>query len=70
MLNIAQQERRMLAVTYDRVRHANEVLSFTEIETPSSSAGEVRVKLASSGVPLAFPLLAGPGAISTSEQEA
>ena len=40
----------MLAVTYHRVGPANEVLSFTEIETPSAAAGEVRVKLASSGV--------------------
>ena len=40
----------MLAVTYQRVGPANEVLSFTEIETPSAAAGEVRVKLASSGV--------------------
>ena len=40
----------MLAVTYHRVGPANEVLSFTEIETPSAAPGEVRVKLASSGV--------------------
>ena len=40
----------MLAVTYNRVGPANEVLSFSEIETPSAAAGEVRVKLASSGV--------------------
>jgi NADPH2:quinone reductase len=40
----------MLAVNYQRVGPANEVLSFTEIETPSAAAGEVRVKLASSGV--------------------
>ena len=40
----------MLAVTYERVGPADEVLSFTEIATPSAAAGEVRVKLASSGV--------------------
>ena len=40
----------MLAVTYQRVGPANEVLSFGEIATPSAAAGEVRVKLASSGV--------------------
>lgn len=40
----------MLAVSYNRVGPANEVLSFTEIETPSAAAGEVRVELASSGV--------------------
>ena len=40
----------MLAVTYQRVGPASEVLSFGEIATPSAAAGEVRVKLASSGV--------------------
>ena len=40
----------MLAITYQRVGPADEVLSFAEIETPSAAAGEVRVKLASSGV--------------------
>ncbi len=40
----------MLAVNYRRVGPANEVLSYTEIETPSAESGEVRVKLASSGV--------------------
>jgi NADPH:quinone reductase len=40
----------MLAVSYNRVGPANEVLSFGEVETPSAGAGEVRVKLASSGV--------------------
>ena len=40
----------MLAVTYNRVGPADEVLSFGEIEAPSAGAGEVRVKLASSGV--------------------
>ena len=40
----------MLAVSYNRVGPADEVLSFGEIETPSAGAGEVRVKLASSGV--------------------
>ena len=40
----------MLAVTYHRVGPANEVLSLSEIETPSAEAGEVRVKLATSGV--------------------
>ncbi len=40
----------MLAVTYNRVGPANEVLSFTEIQTPLPAAGEVRVKLTSSGV--------------------
>lgn len=40
----------MLAVSYNRVGPADEVLSFGEIETPSAAAGEVRVKLASSGV--------------------
>ena len=40
----------MLAVTYNRVGPADEVLSFNEIKTPSAAAGEVRVKLASSGV--------------------
>lgn len=40
----------MLAVSYNRVGPADEVLSFCEIETPSAGAGEVRVKLASSGV--------------------
>ena len=40
----------MLAVTYNRVGPADEVLTLTEIETPSAAAGEVRVKLASSGV--------------------
>ena len=40
----------MLAVSYNRVGPADEVLSFGEVETPSAGAGEVRVKLASSGV--------------------
>ncbi|MBC8118870.1 MAG: NADPH:quinone reductase [Burkholderiaceae bacterium] len=40
----------MLAVTYQRVGPASEVLSVAEIATPSAAAGEVRVKLASSGV--------------------
>ena len=40
----------MLAVSYNRVGPAHEVLSFGEVETPSPGAGEVRVKLASSGV--------------------
>ena len=40
----------MLAVTYRRVGPADEVLSVTEVEIPSPQAGEVRVKLASSGV--------------------
>ena len=40
----------MLAVTYQRVGPASEVLSFGEIATPSAAAGEVRVKLATSGV--------------------
>src|SRR5687767_9727420 len=40
----------MLAVSYNRVGPADEVLSFGEVESPSAGAGEVRVKLASSGV--------------------
>jgi len=40
----------MLAASYTRVGPADEVLSFGEIETPSAGAGEVRVRLASSGV--------------------
>ena len=40
----------MLAVSYNRVGPADEVLSFGDVETPSAGAGEVRVKLASSGV--------------------
>lgn len=40
----------MLAVSYTRVGPANEVLSFGEVETPSAGAGEVRIRLASSGV--------------------
>ncbi|MGZ9057623.1 MAG: NADPH:quinone reductase [Burkholderiaceae bacterium] len=40
----------MLAVTYQRVGPADEVLSLTEIETPSAGAGDVRVRLATSGV--------------------
>jgi NADPH2:quinone reductase len=40
----------MLAVTYQRVGPADEVLSLREIETPSARPGEVRVKLATSGV--------------------
>ena len=40
----------MLAASYNHVGPALEVLSFGEIETPSAAAGEVRVKLASSGV--------------------
>lgn len=40
----------MLAVTYHRVGPANEVLSVSEIDTPTAAVGEVRVKLASSGV--------------------
>jgi len=40
----------MLAVTCHRVGPADEVLSLTEIETPSAAAGEVRVKLVISGV--------------------
>ncbi len=40
----------MLAISYNRVGPAHEVLSFGEIETPSAGAGEVRVRLASSGV--------------------
>ena len=40
----------MLAVSYNRVGPADEVFRFGEIETPSAGAGEVRVKLASSGV--------------------
>ena len=40
----------MLAVSYNRVGPADQVLSLGEIETPSAAAGEVRVRLASSGV--------------------
>jgi NADPH:quinone reductase len=40
----------MLAVTYKRVGPADQVLSLTEIETPTAAAGEVRVRLATSGV--------------------
>lgn len=40
----------MLAATYRRVGQAREVLSIEQIETPSPGPGEVRVKLATSGV--------------------
>ena len=40
----------MLAVHYNRVGSADDVLELGEIETPSAAAGEVRVKLSTSGV--------------------
>lgn len=40
----------MLAAFYTRVGHAREVLTVGEIDTPTAGPGEVRVKLACSGV--------------------
>jgi len=45
-----QSEPKMLAATYQRVGPAREVLSINMIETPSPGPGEVRVRLATSGV--------------------
>ena len=40
----------MLAVWYERNGEAAEVLQFGELETPAPATGEVRVRLAASGV--------------------
>ncbi|MGH6622410.1 MAG: NADPH:quinone reductase [Burkholderiaceae bacterium] len=50
MLAHSHPEASMLAVTYHRVGPAREVLSVAQVETPSPGPGEVRVKLATSGV--------------------